>query len=510
MLTSAPAGVLVPEMLRLLPFLLMLAATAAHAQDKPPAASPPVSVTPAQAQQVLDVLKDDKKRAEFTATLEQITQAVAATRPDPKPAAALPLAPDSLGAQLVNQVTAALVDTGRQLSAAVESVNDLPVLQRWIVAQATDPVARGRIFDAAWKLLVVMALGIAADWGGSRALRPVWARLAVRVPSAEADAVQADADKAEEDAPEQSEADIQATALRVRHNRLNRAVRLLQRLPYVIGRLLLELVPVAAFLVVAYGALGTRLGEPATTRLVINAVATAYIVARVVLCLMHMLVSPNHPSLRLLNLNDWMADFVARWTWRITVVAVTGNAIAQIGLLFGMYRVAYDSAAEAGRAAGPPRPGGGGAAVPWAGGPAPARAQARHRRSWPGCATGSRRSGTSSPIFYIVALWVVWALELPDGYTRLLHFFVVTTAVAIVARLVGDHRAGHHRPAAAFAPETATRYPGLKERIGFYHPLLRQLITAVISVAAAFAMLVPVGLPSADLVRGPGSSATGC
>ena len=54
---------------------------------------------------MLDVLNDDKKRAEFTSTLEAIANAVPAA--DPKPAVALPLAPDSLGAQVVDRIPAA-------------------------------------------------------------------------------------------------------------------------------------------------------------------------------------------------------------------------------------------------------------------------------------------------------------------------------------------------------------------------------------------------------------------
>ncbi len=36
-----------------------------------------------------------------------------------------------------------------------------------------------------------------------------------------------------------------------------------------------------------------------------------------------------------------------------------------------------------------------------------------------------------------MALWLVAAAEIRDGYERLLHFFVVTTGTIIVARLAG-------------------------------------------------------------------------
>ena len=501
-------------MLRLLIVFLLLLAIPAHAQTAGSAAGAP-AISAAQAQAVLGVLKDDRKRAEFTNTLEALVRAAPAAAPaEPAPpapalapapapgapaagtpaapatpAVALPLAPDSLGAQLIDQVARGLTDAGHQISTTVASVNDLPTLQRWIVTQATDPVARSRMLDAAWKLLVVMALGVGADTLVQRLLRPLERRLAAGVPSAEVDAEQADADKLAEDAPVQDAAEADATALRARHNRLHRAFRLMQRLPRVVGRLLLELVPVAAFFAVAYVALGTRLGEPATTRLVINAVVSAYAAARIVLCLMRMLVAPGFARLRLLNVTDWMADFVARWTRRITVVAVSGNAVAQIGLLFGMYRAAYDSLLKLvgllvhlGLVV----------AVLQCRGPVARHLRAPKRAS--GLVAGLRNRFAQIwhivAIFYIVALWVVWALELPDGYRRLLHFFVVTTAVAFVGRLVAIIALGTADRLLRVAPEAVHRYPGLEDRLGFYHPLMRHLLSIVITAASGFAMLV--------------------
>ena len=263
------------------------------------------------------------------------------------------------------------------------------------------------------------------------------------------------------------------------------------------GRLLLDLLPVAAFVLVAYAALATRLGEPATNRLVITTVATAYVAARVALCVMRTLVSPSEPRLRLLNVSDWMAGFVAGWTGRITVVAVTGHAIAQIGLLFGMYQVAYDSLLKV---FGLLIHGGLVLAVLQCRG-----AVARHIRA-PKRATGFvavlrnrlARVWHVVAIFYIVALWVVWALELQDGYSRLLHFFVVTTAVALVTRLAGIVVLGTSDRLLRVSPQTAARYPGLEDRVGFYHPIVRQGLTAALSVAALFVLLLLWGLHPQD------------
>ena len=477
-------------MLRLLAVLLL---SMAHAQAPAPAPAPAVS--PAQARQVLDVLKDDKKRQEFTTTLEAIAASVPAAAAAPKPAAALPLEPDSLGVQVIDRTTAGLAEAGRQISATVQSVNDLPALQRWVTAQASDAAARARLLDAAWKLLVVVGLGIGADRAAVLLIRRTRLRLAEAAPPAHAEAAEAEADKEAEDTADDAEA--HATAMQVRHHRLERAFRLLQRLPFVFGRFLLDLVPVAAFIIVAYAALGTRLGEPATNRLVITTVATAYIAARVILCLMRMLVSPSTSRLRLLNVSDWMAAFIARWTLRITTVAVTGHAVAQIGLLFGLYRVAYDSLLKI---VGLLIHGGLVLAVLQCRGPVKRHLRAPKRAT--GIVAGLRNRFAQVwhivAIFYIVALWLVWALELPDGYTRLLHFFFITTAVALVARLVGIVVLGTADRLLRLSPGTAARYPGLEQRAGFYRPLVRLVLSWVVSILGLFMLLLLWGFHPQD------------
>ena len=39
-------------------------------------------------------------------------------------------------------------------------------------------------------------------------------------------------------------------------------------------------------------------------------------------------------------------------------------------------------------------------------------------------------------LFFMVAIWLVWAVEMPHGYAAVLHFFIVTALLLIGARLV--------------------------------------------------------------------------
>ena len=503
---TRPARVFDPPMLlrTLCLLLLMLPVWGAHAQVRlapapavplPPAAA---ALSPAEAQRVLDVLQDDKKRAEFTTTLQSMARAAQAVAP--ATTEGLPLAPGSLGAELLVEISAAFTEAEQQIGATVGSVNDLPLLQRWLMNQATDPAAQARMLDAGWKLIVVALLGLGAEWLVVRATRGLWRRLAAAAPGPEPDLGQANVDEvgdaranlAQDDQAPSTPAEEGDTDLRVRRHRLTRAFRTLQRLPFVLGRLMLDLLPVAAAIVAADIALGTTLGEPAITRLVILAVVRAYVICRVVLCVMHMIVSPAYPSLRLLSVSDRMAAFLARWTQVISIIGVFGSALAAIGLLFGMYNVAHDSllklfglvihiclviAVLQCR-----------------------RAVARHLRA-PKRSTGAmavlrNRLAASwhvGAIFYIMALWVVWAIELRDGYTRLLHFFIVTTAVLLTARLASILILGGLDRALRLAPEMSARYPGLEERAGLYNHLLRQALSAAILAITAFALLIVWG-----------------
>src|SRR4051794_21933084 len=178
-----------PYLRRVLALLLLLCQPAL-AQTLPgvpapkpavPKAAAPATTTPApaqaQAQDALAVLQDDKRRAELITTLEAIAKAQPAAAPPPAPVAPAapaptpPLAPDALGLEVLTQASAAVSAASAEVANSIHAVNDLPLLWRWLVAQATDPDARHQILDAAWKLAVVLLCAAAADLGVRRLLR---------------------------------------------------------------------------------------------------------------------------------------------------------------------------------------------------------------------------------------------------------------------------------------------------------------------------------------------------
>ncbi len=478
-------------------------AAAALPANAPAAAAP--ALAPAQAQQVLDLLRDDKRRAEFTTVLESLTKAApdapgAATAAAPAPPTApppavtkvLPLEPNSLGAQLVDNSAAALESTGAQLAAAVRSVNDLPMLWRWISTQANDADFRALALDALWRIAAAIGCGLVAEAAVMRLLRRMRAALGAWSPDAAADGL-----------PEpKSEtglaaAEAGATERVERKQQLNRATGTLRRLPYLLGLLALDLLPVAAFAAVVTLLLGTRLAAPDPARAATLQIMGAYALTRVVLCVTAMLVSPAAPRLRLLHVSDWAARFLTWWTRRILIVGVTGYVLAEVGLLFGMYQTAHDALLKlfalvmhlllivAVLQARPHVA-------------ARLRAPRFAHGAWGSLLGWLANTWHLIAIFYIAALWLVWAGELRNGYARLIHFCLVTSAILIVSRLIGVVLIGGLDRALRLSPATSDRHPGFAERAAIYQPVLRAVITIVLSVATLLALFEAWDLGAVD------------
>ena len=161
----------------------------------------------------------------------------------------------------------------------------------------------------------------------------------------------------------------------------------------------------------------------------------AYVMCRVVMCITRMLVLPGNATLRVLALREETAAYIEIWARRIVAVGVSGIAFANVALLLGLHRAGYAAllrlvmlvvhlfvvviilqcrrqVADVIRA------------------PADrtgiaARTRNRLAALWHVLAIGLD-----------LALWAVWALNIRNGYSLLLQYFVGTVAVLLVTRLV--------------------------------------------------------------------------
>ena len=514
--------------------MVALGVAGAAAQAPPPAPARPAAVpavSPTDAQQALAVLRDDKRRAELITTLDAIARLQPAS-PEPistapvtssgtssgtlpaapgssvaaspaAVAATLPLEPGSLGAQFVAQSGAALSNAGTRLAGAVHSVNDLPLLWRWIASQATDAEARARLLDVFGKLLAVMAAALSAEAVARLVLRRLRAAVSRGAQATPADAPPddprdasstVDGDTLPGPAPESGMAAAEAgeTERSARQRRLTGALSALRRLPYLFGRLLLDLVPIVLFAVTGYLLLGTALGQPQVTGIVILTVLHAYLAVRVLLTVAHMLMSPASARLRLLHISDWAAAFLTRWLRRVAVMTTVGYAASEVALALGMYRSAADAllklvalAVHASLVV----------AVVQAREQVARRIRVREGRRGVWAVTLNRLGDIWHlvAIFYIVALWFVWAAELRNGYARLLNFFLVTVTVIVVSRLLAVVLLGG-LDRLLLGPHMAARHPGMETRIATWYPMARFLLMLAVGVMTVLALLEVWGI----------------
>jgi moderate conductance mechanosensitive channel len=88
-----------------------------------------------------------------------------------------------------------------------------------------------------------------------------------------------------------------------------------------------------------------------------------------------------------------------------------------------------------------------------------------------------------------LALWAVWALNIRDGYSLLLQYFVGTIAVVLVTRLAIVVALSLIDRGFSIRPEILRRFPGLEARANRYLPLLRRIVSSVIAFIGFVAVL---------------------
>ncbi|WP_137180019.1 mechanosensitive ion channel family protein [Roseomonas sp. AR75] len=455
---------------------------AANAAD-PAAPAAPAASRPSDLDRLIEVLRDDARRAEFLRALDAARAAPAAAAQDgTAPAAAAPaappaaaeqpapavdpaiLAPNTLGAQLLMGAQQRLQALTESLVATAEALTDIQGVAVWASGMVRDPVTQARILDAAWKLALVFGLGLLAEWLMGRALRR-WS------------------DRLDAMAPESGN-----------------VWTWMRRIPLVMARFVLDLIPVAAFVVVSYGMIGYVRPLP-TTELVLLTANNAYMALRVIMAGSRMLFSPASTHLRLVQVQDETAAYITIWVRRVVVVALLGYAIAESGLLFGLPWSAYDAilrvsllivsilllivilqnrqpVADALRAK-PLNEG---------------ETADRTRRLLRGLRDRLAEVWHLLAILWLFALWGVWALEIRDGFERLIRGSVLTVVILGLAKLADVLVRRLVTRGFRIGPDMARRYPGLEARANRYLPMLKGFASGFIGCVALLFLLEAWGL----------------
>lgn len=456
----------------MLGFALLIGQALAQPEPGNPVAPAQAATTPAAAavvspeiEALLKVLQDDTRRAELIRALRAAAPEAEADAPSANSSAepAL-LAPNTLGAQLLQGASQRLATASDQLVSTVSAIADLPAVLAWLTTIAVDPITHRRVLDASWKLVLVLGLGLLAEWAAARFLGRFRDRLDAQAPA---------------------EATGWAT---------------LQRVPLVLARLGLDLVPIAAFAVFSYGLI-TVVNPLPTTQLVILTANNAYMASRAVMAAARMLFSPASTHLRLLPVTDETAAYATIWLRRIVVVLITSYAVAEGGLQFGLPWSVYDSilriamllvtlflviiilqnrqaVSDALRA------------PDLAEGDEPDRA----RRFFRMLRDRAADIWHLVAIAWLIAAWGVWALEIQHGFWRLLRVSFSTILVLSVAKFADIAMRRVIQRGFRITPDLSARYPGLEARANRYLPVLKGSVSMAIGGIALLFLLESWGL----------------
>ncbi len=268
---------------------------------------------------------------------------------------------------------------------------------------------------------------------------------------------------------------------------------MLRIVPLVLARLVLELVPVVGLALVGHLLAGSWLGGRETSRLVILAVIDAYALCVALLSIARMLLSPGTSRLRLLHLHDSAAAYLMRWTWRLVPLAVLGYAAGEVGLLFGLSDVAHDALQKTIGLV---------LHICLAIMVIQKRRAVRRRLRAPPGATGviavlrNRFAAVWHwiALFILVTGWLAWAIELPHGYSEVLHWLILTGVILIGARLLQVVLLGLADRAMRIGPQTSALYPDMEARLRMYHPPLVASLRLLVFVITTLALLQIYGL----------------
>jgi len=458
----------------------ILAPPASVAPAMPPAAAGGASaatggLAPGQAERLVAVLKDDTKRADLIATLEALSKAL----PDQQAretAPATPLAADSLGVEVLDEVNRWISRASRELARAVRTVTNVPALWGWLETMVTDPLARASLVQIVWRLAVALGTAFIAFIG---------ARIATRRPIALLAAL------ARNDSQGGADAAPGAPGSERRAHQI--LSRLLSRSPVALGRLALELLPVLIFALVAYGVIDSPIGGIRTEKRVMFTVMEAAAGYGVAMAIARTLFSSALPRLRLLPGDDAAARRGEGWVRLIAALVVVSYAFAGSGVLLGMTFAARETLLKLS-----------GFAVAvcvlvvifvnresvadWI------RPNTAARGVF---AVTRRRIGAVWPFiaaFYVLAMWAVWALDIPNGFTRLVRLFFSTALIIIIVRLVLLATLASVDAWMRAHIDRAASSPSLHRRLLRYHPMVRGLISSIAFFVTTIALTQAWGL----------------
>lgn len=486
----------------------------------------PVALTPEQARSALQVLNDPKSRAQIEVTLRAIAAAGALSAPPAASGAGAAGAAsgasgasaassvlgaiatsNGLASQLSRQLLKSLREVGNAVRMSAAALLDVRSVTGWWRYEIMSPAGRAQLRTLGLALAAVLIpafvvsvlVGLALKRHVARleaAPGPLEGDVAGAPPGGGADGTQVGDPAANSNANANANATAglhlhgaDRDAERAARSQRNAAYAgahwsLLQRLPRALIHVLLRCVPLAAFLAVAYPLTSLLTDDGSPEERILGALIEIYAIARAVALAGDFFFAPTAPRLRLFPLGDAWAAFAGRWIERLVVVLGVGAALASVPLPLGLTSDAHLGLVKAVTLVGhvmvallilqvrrPVRD--------WI------RARCTRTRAFKFVGGWLADAWAPLAVFFVMALWFVWALDVRNGYRVLLHDGGWSIVILIVARIVAIVTFG--LLGRLFRTTDGENGSIALKRAHRYYPLLRRAVSiAIVVVAAGF------------------------
>ena len=356
---------------------------------------------------------------------------------------------ENAGAQLIIGISEHLRQVSASLADGAAALSDFPTIFDWMRRQIADPDVRLAWLEVCGKLILILGLAALAEYAASYALRrgrrgvadrpsaPMWLRLVLLVP-----------------------------------------------------RLLIDLVPIAAFAASADVALPFVRPDQAAGIAAVAAV-NAVVVARSMIVVASTLLAASGPTVALLRIGDETASYWLEWLRRLVRLAVYGYFTVDACLLLGLPPGIYDLATRvlglvlAGLVA-----------VVILQNRDAVATRVRGSSSGQGTASGVRvlRARLAEvwhviALIYVAAIYGVWALHIPGGFTTVVRATIVSVIAIVGARAFDLACEALLRRFLAISPDLKRRFPGLQHRVDLYLSGAARGLRVIVYVLAALVLL---------------------
>ena len=516
------------------------ATTAATAAPAAHASAPAVSLTPDQARDALSVLNDPKRRAQVSDTLQAIAAAGALSEPPasapaaasaPAPAAApasgvAAIVPDAfksngLASQLARQGAHWALRFGTSLRGSVAALLDVASVHAWWNWLSTNPQARATLLRVVGSLLCALVPALVLEWLARRLLRRAYLALAARRERNEQDEA-ARADLPVDVVPPSADAPNAAPPLPVAPDSVSASGvkkgsstngkviealgklnarhhwTLLQRLPRALFITVLRLLPLVVFVATASALMSIFADNGTPQDRALDSLIDIYVLSRVIVIGFAFFLQPSAPRLRLLGMSDAWAIFVQRWIVRIVAVVGAGVALAEVAQSLGLNEAAHLALLKAVTLAGHVM-----LSILILQCAKPVGELIRQRfgayESLQMLSNVFADAWAWFAVAIVMALWVVWAFDVQNGYHTLWHIGGMSIAIIVGARVVSIVVFG--ALARLFNVQDESQQSLVHQHAYRYYPLFRRMISWLIGIATALGLLQVWGVHVVELFR---------